>query len=168
MIIKFTNYENGIHEVSLIKRADKLQMSEQFFGNIEVDCRMDKSSHQIVLDCTVQANAHLVCDRCNTDYAELLENDFQLIYAYDKEVEGDEEDDNYRVLTPDQDKIDLTDDAVQFAELALPMKSLCKEECKGLCHKCGADLNSEQCTCSEETYNPQWEALQKLKGKLGD
>lgn len=170
MIIKFTNYEVGVHDIKLEEDARKLQMSEPFFGNVEVSCKMDKAVHQIVLACTIYANANLTCDRCTADYSQTLENKFTVIYAVGKGDEDDfgEEDDDYRILEPDQDKIDLANDVVQFAELALPMKKLCSEDCKGLCPKCGADLNTEECSCSEESYNPQWEALQKLKGKLGD
>jgi len=49
--------------------------------------------------------------------------------------------------------------------LALPMKPLCREDCKGLCPRCGEDLNVKGCGCVIETADPRWEALKTLKQK---
>lgn len=48
--------------------------------------------------------------------------------------------------------------------LALPLKILCKDECPGLCPRCGLDLNEGRCDCATESMDPRWE---KLRG-LGD
>ena len=49
--------------------------------------------------------------------------------------------------------------------LAVPMKNLCSEDCKGLCPKCGKNLNEGLCNCNEENIDPRWETIQKLKSK---
>ena len=46
--------------------------------------------------------------------------------------------------------------------LNLPMKQLCIGDCKGLCQKCGINLNEASCSCSEDPINPQMEALNKF------
>ena len=47
--------------------------------------------------------------------------------------------------------------------LAQPLRSLCKEDCRGLCQICGADLNKKQCGCKKEEYiDPRWEKLTDL------
>ena len=46
------------------------------------------------------------------------------------------------------------------------MKNLCKEDCKGLCQKCGTDLNKEKCSCKAEEIDPRWKPLVNLKDKL--
>ncbi|MCX6168019.1 MAG: hypothetical protein NTX65_01665 [Ignavibacteriales bacterium] len=51
MIIKYTTFSDGIHNFQLSAPVKKLGLEELFFGNVEVDCKMDKSHHQIVLDC---------------------------------------------------------------------------------------------------------------------
>ncbi|MBI5178330.1 MAG: DUF177 domain-containing protein [Nitrospinae bacterium] len=50
--------------------------------------------------------------------------------------------------------------------LALPIKPLCREDCKGLCPKCGADRNVTTCGCTVESHDSRLAVLQKLKGKL--
>ncbi len=47
--------------------------------------------------------------------------------------------------------------------LALPMRPLCKQSCKGLCTHCGTDLNSGTCACKDETGDPRLAALRALK-----
>jgi hypothetical protein len=49
---------------------------------------------------------------------------------------------------------------------ALPLKPLCREECKGLCPSCGADLNKGPCSCKGKKGDPRLAALKKLKDKL--
>lgn len=47
--------------------------------------------------------------------------------------------------------------------LGLPMQSLCREDCKGLCAECGKDLNRTGCSCEIQKTSPQWEILKGLK-----
>ncbi len=47
--------------------------------------------------------------------------------------------------------------------LALPMESLCRESCKGLCASCGQDLNERSCGCLLASPDPRWEKLRSLK-----
>lgn len=58
------------------------------------------------------------------------------------------------------EKLDLTEDIMSMVILSLPMKPLCDEECKGLCPKCGANHNKEECNCVVEDIDPR---LAKLK-----
>jgi len=46
--------------------------------------------------------------------------------------------------------------------LNLPMKHLCSEQCRGLCSKCGANLNEVQCGCSDDSIDPRMEGLSKF------
>ena len=50
--------------------------------------------------------------------------------------------------------------------LALPLKILCREDCRGLCAHCGKNLNVEQCSCTVLNNDPRWAALKDLKEKL--
>jgi len=50
--------------------------------------------------------------------------------------------------------------------LAVPLRAICREDCKGLCPHCGTNLNLEQCSCSEPMEDPRWAALKEIRGKL--
>jgi uncharacterized protein len=63
--------------------------------------------------------------------------------------------------------IELTDILREQILLAVPMKVVCREECKGLCAQCGHNLNQGACQCTAPLAEPRWEALKGLKEKLG-
>jgi uncharacterized protein len=61
----------------------------------------------------------------------------------------------------------LLDDVVrEQVLLAVPLKVTCREDCKGLCPHCGANLNQEQCSCAVALEEPRWAALREIRGKL--
>ena len=91
--------------------------------------------------------------------------DFISPVLFDKK-EVDESETNVKYLSPADDKIDLTEDVIDYSKLAIPMKKLCKDDCKGLCIKCGTNLNQEKCSCNNEEMDSVWEPLLNLKDKL--
>jgi uncharacterized protein len=50
--------------------------------------------------------------------------------------------------------------------LALPLKAVCREDCKGLCPHCGKNLNEGQCSCAEPVDDLRWSALKEIRDKL--
>lgn len=50
--------------------------------------------------------------------------------------------------------------------LAVPLKTVCRDACKGLCPQCGKNLNEGACNCSNEVEDPRWQALKEIRGKL--
>src|ERR1700674_2298708 len=52
--------------------------------------------------------------------------------------------------------------------LAVPLKVICREDCKGLCPHCGTNQNLEQCSCAEPIEDPRWTPLKDLRSKLED
>lgn len=98
-----------------------------------------------------------VCYRCLKTIEGQL--DIRLRESFVNEKQGADEIDAYtfegKLL--DTDKV-FADNIV----LNLPMKQICDAECKGLCQKCGINLNEAACSCSEDSTNPQLEALNKF------
>ena len=60
----------------------------------------------------------------------------------------------------------LEDVAKEQLLLSAPLRVVCREECKGLCPKCGRNRNLEPCACSERSSDPRWSALEEIKNKL--
>jgi uncharacterized protein len=50
--------------------------------------------------------------------------------------------------------------------LAVPLKAICREDCRGLCPQCGQNLNQGQCACAEPLEDPRWAALKDIREKL--
>lgn len=63
-------------------------------------------------------------------------------------------------------RLDLSAWARDAVALSLPDKILCREDCAGLCGRCGADLNLEECTCGPPEPDPRWAALADLRERL--
>jgi len=63
------------------------------------------------------------------------------------------------------EKIDLGEVIREQLYLALPMKPLCQEQCKGLCPVCGANRNRETCNCQQQWEDPRMAALAEWKSR---
>ncbi|MCX7991834.1 MAG: DUF177 domain-containing protein [Proteobacteria bacterium] len=107
------------------------------------------------------------CDRCLCDASLKLKEKFHYILMPKKESEEELlEDEETELSYFEGDEIDLTELAVEQLMLSIPYKLLCKTGCKGICPKCGTNLNEETCKCSEETeYSFLAKELKKLKNK---
>lgn len=167
MKIKFTNYDDGIHHFEFLKDVDDLDLDDRFFGKLKVECKLDKSHRQMIIDCDVNFSANLTCDRCITEFERSFSEHFQNIYfiVYESD-EASADNSGIHYLSPKDDKIDLSEDVTEILKLSLPMKILCSDECKGLCPVCGKDLNESECDCNTEVENPVWEKLKELKSNL--
>jgi uncharacterized protein len=62
--------------------------------------------------------------------------------------------------------VELNDVLREQVLLALPLKILCREDCRGLCPHCGQDLNKTQCSCTGALEDPRWAALADIRKKL--
>lgn len=106
---------------------------------------------------------HIPCGRCLQDVATQVE--FQLERELDFEGKADEEhiDDQLEDMSyVDGYHLDL--DAMALSEILmnLPYRVLCKEDCKGLCLKCGANLNLGDCGCDRVALDPRMAAIQDI------
>jgi uncharacterized protein len=81
------------------------------------------------------------------------------------EAEREVEDDDLETSYYRDDEIDLNELLREQFYLALPMKPLCREECRGLCPQCGTNLNTGSCDCAPEWVDPRLAALKNVKTK---
>ena len=65
-----------------------------------------------------------------------------------------------------KDSLGLEDVLREQVLLSLPVRTLCKPDCKGLCPRCGGNRNIQACTCEEGPNDPRWEALAGLRGRI--
>lgn len=65
-----------------------------------------------------------------------------------------------------KDSLLLEDVLREQVLLSLPVRTLCKADCKGLCPRCGKNRNMEACTCEEGPADPRWEALAGLRSRI--
>jgi uncharacterized protein len=65
-----------------------------------------------------------------------------------------------------KDSLALEDVLREQVLLSLPVRTLCKPDCKGLCPRCGANRNSQPCSCEVGPNDPRWEALAGLRSRI--
>jgi DUF177 domain-containing protein len=166
MYIKIANLSDGVYDYELNEPLSEFELGEPFIGNIKIAVRLSKIQNQIVLNASFSIDASLTCDRCAKDFKRVLNNSYQMVYILGKQLQDGENDFNISYLPADADKIFIDSDVRDYALLSIPMKKLCREDCKGLCPKCGKDLNEGKCTCTEEEIDERWAPLLELKKKL--
>lgn len=108
------------------------------------------------LELTAAATLNLTCDRCGKAFTQEKEISYGCTLA--EEVQNE---DSGEIVLLEDGKADVGDLARTAFILGMDMKNLCSEDCKGLCPRCGADLNLGPCSCKKET-DPRWAALGKL------
>ncbi|MFA4044546.1 MAG: hypothetical protein HZRFUVUK_001342 [Candidatus Fervidibacterota bacterium] len=123
----------------------------------------------IIVHGTVSGVITLPCSRCLKPVECEVSNEFEAeceVRAFFAMAEGNYEglDDEVTSIF-DASTADITELARQAFILALPMRPLCKEDCKGICPTCGADLNEGPCSCSAPK-DPRWRPLEELLARM--
>ena len=110
------------------------------------------------------------CARCVEPVEIPLESDFDLIF---RPVVADSEPTERSITAPEteigyyqKDSLLLEDVLREQVLLSLPVRTLCKPDCKGLCPRCGQNRNSQECTCDVGPSDPRWEALAGLRSRI--
>ncbi|MEP6494538.1 MAG: DUF177 domain-containing protein [bacterium] len=109
----------------------------------------------------IDGDVALECNRCLTETMAQVSDETHVIFA---EAEGEDTDDpDVYLLDAQSLDLDLRPAIREQWLLAAPSFALCREDCKGLCPRCGADLNAGPHDCSQQEADPRWDALRKLK-----
>lgn len=118
------------------------------------------------------ARLQLQCGRCLEPYESPLDAGFRLVIVREADETGEAEDDVE--LDPDdldqyeapEGKVDLRAVAREQVHLNLPLKPVCRPDCRGLCPTCGGNRNRIECGCSTDEPDPRLAPLLELKKRL--
>jgi uncharacterized protein len=160
--IRISQLSNGLHEYHLKARTAEIGLDSNFGPDVEVDAVLDKTARQLNLRAEVKSSGVFQCDRCLEDFSQPLSSRYNMLYVFDELESSRYPPDEVQVIGVDTSSIDLAEDVRQVVVLSVPLKLLCKEDCKGLCPRCGTNRNFNTCDCSVETDNPQWRGLEGL------
>lgn len=108
----------------------------------------------------IEGDVTVSCRRCLTDAQGQVADEAHLIFA-ERGDEATTDDPDVYALDPNARELDLRPALREQWLLAVPAFALCREDCKGLCLTCGADLNAGQCDCPP-SIDSRWDALHKL------
>ncbi len=165
MKIKISNLSEGTHKFRFVEPVESVGLDVPFEGKIEVEVELKKTHNQIILDSSILTNTKFDCDRCTVPFNKTLSVKYEMVYFLGVKPIASKSD-NLTYLTPETDLIDITNDVRDFSMISVPMKKLCNEDCKGLCYKCGKNLNEGDCSCNKDETDSKWLPLIELKNKL--
>lgn len=127
-----------------------------FSEPVRVSGRIENRAGVVLLKASIQTVRHVQCDRCLLPVALPMLVPFENILV--TQSQGDDSDE---LLVCAEQTLDLDALVKTNLILVLPMKELCRPDCKGLCPRCGKDLNEGPCGCRPEGH-PAFQALKNL------
>ena len=161
--------EGGISRRVAVSGEDLrlLDLSVSLAGTLESEVNLRRLGRRVLIRGSVAGTMDLECSRCldtfpfpfNTAFETYLETAVERRTEAEKELAREDLD----VQSLRDGSVDLRDIIAEQVHLAVPYKALCGEECRGLCSRCGVDLNGGDCSCEEAGSDPRWDALRDLK-----
>src|SRR5579862_2972343 len=148
--IRISKLSDGIHEYHFNVEPAVLALAEEFREPVKIDLRLDKSHRQISATANIATSAAFSCDRCTEGFTRPVASKYAMVFVSDETDAGGLPEDQVALIDMNSPELDLTDDMRQSIELAVPLKLLCRDDCKGLCPRCGTNRNTGSCDCTTE------------------
>jgi uncharacterized protein len=140
--------------------------SDEVEGCVEVSARILKEGESLFIEGELQATRRLLCSRCTAEFLSPIRLQFSCRgetasrYHQHQEIELHRGDMDVHYFAGDT--IEVNDIFREQIVLSVPMRPLCREDCKGLCPICGQDLNIGRCSCDRDSNDPRWLELKKM------
>ncbi|MBR5479582.1 MAG: DUF177 domain-containing protein [Clostridia bacterium] len=149
-------HEIGAHipfsfNISIVDREPTVPSDVKVTGDIK------NRAGYLILNMTMEAEIVTVCDRCLDSIARMHTVEFEAVLA--DSIEGEEDD---GIIVCENDEFVPDELAASTFILEMPTKNLCREDCKGLCPKCGTNLNESDCSCTKKEIDPRLSKLLEL------
>jgi uncharacterized protein len=170
MQLDLTRYRQPLNHFSRTFQPDEVGQEGDAYRivapvHLDFDLHKDKDKFRLVGK--AQTELELLCSRCLEPFRMPVDSSFDLRFLPATEMAADDEREvqeaDLETTFYRDDQIDLNELLREQFYLALPMKPLCREDCKGLCAQCGTNLNTGTCACAAEWEDPR---LAPLKGLI--
>jgi len=160
--------KGGLH--TFVNNAEWLEVSGlNFFAQPQAEGTLRLIDQKTaVLDGAIKAGVNSVCSRCVDSLQFTIDSTFSYVFkvgldesVFEKEIECSNED--FSTVYIDEPVININEVFEEQLILSIPEKLLCSKKCKGLCLKCGANLNREICSCENDYPESPFSVLKNLK-----
>jgi len=159
-------------QIDEVLEPELLNLSDDVRGiwardEVEVHFFITKNKQKVKLTGSVKTKVELVCSRCLTHFKHDVNENFRTIYLpKDPEIFLQHEirlrKQDLEAVFYEEPVINLLEETRQRVMLAVPVKPLCKQDCKGICWVCGKNLNEGECGCDRHVPDPRFAVLEKL------
>jgi len=152
------------------------EIAGAFAEPLAVTLRLHRMGEDLFLEGEVRGEVELACGRCATRYREPIREPLRLVLEPARsrvpaDPEGAESLAREGLYLSDElehgwfagSEFHLDRYVKEAVALGIPVQPLCREDCRGLCSRCGTDLNLERCTCEPEVRHSPFDVLRQLK-----
>jgi uncharacterized protein len=153
-----------------VEREETVE-SDTIISPIKARLKIMKIGNEVIVKGQVVADIKLQCSRCIMDYEQKLSVPVDVVYHPIDELKGDE---RHEIMSGEldmdfysEDEMDLMTLMKEQIFLNIPMKPLCTDLCKGICHTCGKNLNDGECSCPQKETDSRFDILKKILDKDG-
>lgn len=152
------------------KRMDLLPSNWKLVNGIKVSGFFIPEKHEMRMIGTIECILNTECSRCLEKIEKIVQVNFdeKLLFTgdipyLDRNLELEDLEEEYWIY----DKIDYDFEPMIVDEIlqVLPMQIICKDTCRGLCEKCGENLNEKTCKCRHNEVDPRWAKLAQLQDR---
>ena len=170
MVLDLDELEEGHSRIAIDVTAAEVDLEDphfQFPTPFHVELEIYRSLQSFSIKGEVGFAIEGQCCRCLKPVRDQISAPLSLLIqrreASDEELEALDDQDDVIIVYPGAREMDLTRRVREAVALELPMRACCRDDCRGLCSKCGQNLNEGSCSCAQENIDPRWEALGELK-----
>ena len=170
MRIELEKLEGGRGVFAHVYQPDELNPVDERVNlsqTAEVSGSVRETGDGVFVNGHIETLAQLECDRCLKPIELPVSADFALEYITGADYESSSaaalSDEEMSVSVFEGESIDVDEIVREQILLAVPARTLCREECKGICPECGIDLNTGECSCAVDEVDPRWAALKSIK-----
>ena len=170
MLLDLSRLRGGTEQVARTFPPEAFEPAGEDFrvvSPVELAGELRKDGTKVRLVGRLATTLECGCSRCLDAFHVPVDARFDLMFLPVSENTGGGEhgieEDDLGVSYYRDDTIDLGEVMREQFYLALPMKPLCREDCRGLCPVCGVNRNREACSCTNEWQDPRLEALRRFK-----
>lgn len=159
-----------VRHVYSIREIDFSHEGAALSAPVGTDFVLAHKDRDLRVDGTFKTAIRFTCSRCTKEFSRSLAASFDLSYLPQPKWIGEEAEIEIRyedmgVAYYDGIALDVDLMVMEQIELSMPMKFVCREDCKGLCYRCGADLNEGECLCRNEETDPRLSVLLDFQKK---
>ena len=146
-------------KIQLDLEKEKFFYDNEFIGfskPVKLDLVLKPNGDEIDLTGNIETELLLACSRCLETFSYSIH--IELNERLSKTLKSEDED----IIFIEDDRLDLNEIVENNIISILPIKKLCNKDCKGLCHRCGINLNQSTCKCEFDDFDPRLAKLKNL------
>ena len=162
MKIQVGGLSEGVHRYQFRIPGAELHIGSEFHDDVKVAATLEKTGTQFFLSASIETSGNFVCDRCVTEFSIPFDPSYRMFYVQEGADSTQWDPADFQVVPSGLHVIDIAEDVRQTILLSVPLKLLCRDDCRGLCPHCGKNLNHESCSCTDAIPDSRWEKLRSL------